>query len=410
MVDDASEWGSLRSEFALLAKHLDERALRLVAGARAVALGEGGVTVLHRATGIARSTIQRGVSDLQEGALALGRVRRDGAGPKPAIDKQPLLLAELDALVHPYTRGDPMSELRWTTKSTAKLRDELAARGFTASAPTVSKYLKMLGYSLQAPSKTREGKDHPDRDAQFQHINRQSAIFMALGQPVVSVDTKKKELIGNFHRAGQEWQPTGEPEEVNTHDFPDKKLGKVVPYGVYDVANNKGWVNVGIDHDTAEFAVESLRRWWQEDGRIDYSGAGSLLVCGDSGGSNGARVRLWKLELQRFATESGLTITVAHFPPGTSKWNKIEHRLFSQITMNMRGRPLTTREVAVSVIGSTTTRTGLRVKAALDPRLYEKGRKVTNDEMSTISEQRNSFQGLWNYTIHPGGRGASAEA
>ncbi len=395
------------AEFAILEKHLDERSFRLVAGARAQALGEGGVMALHRATGIARSTIQRGMADLRDNALPAGMVRRTGAGPKLAIDKQPLLLAELDALVHPYTRGDPESPLRWTTKSTAKLRDELANRGFTASAPTVAKYLKMLGYSLQAPSKTKEGKDHPDRDAQFEHINGQAALFMALGQPVVSVDTKKKELVGDFHRGGQEWQPGGEPERVRTHDFPDKTLGKIVPYGVYDVANNKGWVNVGIDHDTAEFAVASLRRWWVEDGQSDFAGAGSLLVCADSGGSNGSRVRLWKLEMQQFATETGLTITVCHFPPGTSKWNKIEHKLFSQITLNMRGRPLTTREVAVSVIGSTTTRTGLRVKAALDTKLYQDGRKVTDVEMSAISHQRNSFHGDWNYTIHPGGRQTS---
>lgn len=397
-VDDSERvWAA---EFERLSKHLDERALRLVAAARAAALGPGGVTAVHRASGLARSTIQRGMADL-DGEVFEERVRREGAGRKTATDKQPNLLAALDLRVHPYTRGDPMSPLRWTTKSTAKLARELTAEGFTITPPTVAKYLKMLGYSLQAPSKTEEGSDHPDRDAQFQHIADQSTLFTALGQPVISVDAKKKELIGDFHRSGQEWQPVGEPTRVNTHDFIDKELGKVVPYGIYDVARNTGWVNVGVDHDTAEFAVMSVRRWWRDSGRTDYPEAGSLLICADGGGSNGSRVRLWKAELQALATETGLTITVCHFPPGTSKWNKIEHRLFSQITLNMRGRPLTTREVAVNVIGATTTQTGLTVKAVLDTGTYPKGRKVADDEMSRLLVQRNSFHGEWNYTIHP---------
>ena len=359
------------------------------------------------ATGLSRGTIRAGLRELDtpvppnEGRPPTGRLRRPGGGRKLLVDHDPDLLRDLEALVDPVTRGDPMSPLRWTCKSAAKLAEGLRSRGHPVSERTVNRLLHALGYSLQGNRKTIEGKDHPDRDAQFQYINRRVKAFQRQGQPVVSVDTKKKELVGRYRNGGREWQPKGRPEEVKVHDFIDKELGKAIPYGVYDLAADTGWVSVGVDHDTAEFAVESLRRWWQRMGSRAYPRAKRLLLTADGGGSNGTRCRLWKVELQRLADEIGLDISVCHFPPGTSKWNKIEHRMFCHITENWRGRPLVSREVVVNLIGSTTTKTGLEIKAELDRGSYPTGREVTDQQMEGLSIKREKFHGEWNYTIRP---------
>jgi len=398
---------AIESKFTTLEPLLDERARRLWAAVEARALGRGGIIRVAEATGLSRGTIRAGLRELDTPALPderrppTGRLRRPGGGRKPLVDHDPDLLRDLEALVDPVTRGDPMSPLRWTCKSAAKLAAGLRSRGHTVSERTVNRLLHDLGYSLQANRKTTEGKDHPDRDSQFRYINRRVKAFQRQGQPVVSVDTKKKELVGRYRNGGREWQPKGQPEEVKVHDFIDKDLGKAIPYGVYDLAADKGRVSVGVDHDTAEFAVETLRRWWQRMGSRVYPRAKKLLITADGGGSNGTRCRLWKVELQRLADEVGLHISVCHFPPGTSKWNKIEHRLFCHITENWRGRPLVNREVVVNLIGSTTTKTGLEIRAELDGGTYPVGREVTEQQMESLSIKREQFHGEWNYTIRP---------
>lgn len=393
---------AIRRRFTTVAKILDERQRRLWAAAEAKALGYGGVSMVARATGITRPTIHAGLKELAAGsALPAGRVRRTGAGGKLLIATQPGLKVALDALVEPTTRGDPESPLRWTCKGVRRLAVELQAQKFRIGRQKVADLLRELGYSLQANRKTREGSRHPDRNAQFEYIDRRVRQFQRRGQPVISVDTKKKELVGDFKNGGREWRPKGKPEEVRVHDFVDKTLGKAIPYGVYDLTENAGWVSVGTDHDTAEFAVEAIRRWWRHMGRAAYPRAEALLVTADGGGSNGVRCRLWKVALQRLADELGLAISVSHFPPGTSKWNKIEHRLFSQITINWRGRPLTSHEVIVEVIAGTRTETGLYVRAELDTNLYPTGVKVTDEQLETVNVRRAKFHGEWNYTIRP---------
>src|SRR5215211_2655959 len=387
--------------FAVVSPHLDERQRRLLAGAQARVLGRGGIAAVARASGMARSTVELGTAEIDQGAVPAGRVRRSGAGRPKATDRDPGLLAALDALVEPTARGDPESPLRWTCKSTRNLADELTAQGHPVSAKTVARLLAGMDYSLQATSKQVEGAQHPDRDGQFRYVNEQAKVHLAAGQPVISVDTKKKEVVGNFANGGREWQPTGEPERVNVHDFPDPKVGKAIPYGVYDLGRNAGWVGVGVDHDTAGFAVATLRRWWDQVGRATYPRADRLLVCADAGGSNGYRVRAWKTELARLAAETGLQITVCHLPPGTSKWNRIEHRLFSAISMNWRGWPLTSPEVIVELIGATTTRTGLRVHAELDRGRSPLGVKVSDGELAAVPLARHGFHGEWNYSLHP---------
>ncbi len=342
-----------------------------------------------------------GVRELDSGEAPLGRIRRPGGGRKRVVDLNPAVREALLALVEPDVRGDPMSPLRWTTKSTRKLAEELTRQGHRISADTVGDLLREEGFSLQSNAKTLEGKQHPDRDAQFHYLNEQARDHQDCGAPVISVDTKKKELVGPFKNNGREWEPRGEPVRVDTHDFPDRELGRAVPYGIYDVAANTGWVNVGTDHDTAAFAVESIRRWWNGAGRAAYPTAGRLLITADAGGSNGYRTRTWKTELARFAAEAGLTITVCHLPPGTSKWNRIEHRLFSHITMNWRGRPLTSHEVIVESIAATTTKTGLTVHAELDTNPYPTGIQVSDDEIAALPITRHRFHGDWNYTLHP---------
>jgi hypothetical protein len=402
---DADAEAVVRAKFEALAGVLNEVQTRLWAAAEARSYGHGGVVLVARATGLARGTIATGLRDLDDPAhrtqLAAGRVRRPGGGRKTLTTTQPGLAAALEDLVAPATRGDPESPLRWTSKSTTKLAAELRAAGFDVSASTVGTLLKAEDYSLQAPRKTLEGGDHPDRDAQFHHIADVTRQMQAAGQPVVSVDCKKKELIGAFTNGGREWQPKGHPQGVNVYDFVSDARFKANPYGVYDVTRNEGWVSVGIDHDTAEFAVQTLRQWWRRMGRARYADATELYITADGGGSNGARNRLWKQELQRFADATGLTIRVSHLPPGTSKWNKIEHRLFSQITLNWRGRPLTTLETIVSLIANTTTQTGLRVRAALDTRTYPTGRKVTTAQMKALALAKDDFHGEWNYTFTP---------
>ncbi len=390
----------LARKFALLWPHLNERQRRLVLGAEAEALGRGGIAAVARAARVSRPTVTKGVQDLRHPSEPMGRARRPGGGRKRLAHKDRGLLGALEALVDPATRGDPESPLRWTSKSTRELADALTAAGHPASYRTVADLLHHLGYSLQAGVKTREMTAHPDRDLQFRYLADQVRDHLDGGQPVVSVDTKKKELVGSYKNGGREWQPTGTPEKVNVYDFIGE-AGKAVPYGVYDVAANAGWVSVGRDHDTATFAVQTLRRWWQTMGFVSYPGADRLLVCADGGGSNGYRVRLWKVELAALAAETGLRITVCHLPPGTSKWNKIEHRLFSHISMNWRGRPLTSHEVIVELIGSTTTRAGLTVRAELDPAAYPKGVKITDEELVALPLVHHTFHGEWNYTLHP---------
>jgi Rhodopirellula transposase DDE domain len=380
--------------FELVSPRLDERQRRLLAAAAARTLGRGGITLVARATGMSRQTVYDGLADLDDATgLPAGRVRRAGGGRKRLVERDPGLVAALEALVDPVTRGDPESPLRWTCKSTAQLARTLTGQGHPVSDDTVGRLLKQQDYTLQRTRKTVEGAQHPDRDAQFHYLNEQATAYLAAGQPVVSVDTKKKELVGNYANGGREWQPVGAPVEVGVHDFPDPKVGKAIPYGIYDIGANTGWVSVGCDHDTAGFAVATLRRWWEQAGQALYPDARRLLVCADAGGSNGYRVRAWKTELARFAAETGLAVTVCHFPPGTSKWNRIEHRLFSAISVNWRGRPLVSHEVIVELIGATTTRTGLRVKAELDRGVYPLGVKVSDAELGAIPLAPHSWHG-----------------
>ena len=392
----------IRERYAALSPQLDERGRRCFAASEARAAGYGGIAATARATGIARSTIGRGLKDLAHGSdLPPGRVRRPGGGRKPLTEVDATLLDDLLGLVSPGERGDPMSPLRWTVRSARRIAAELRALGHRISHTVVCELLKCEGFSLQANRKTREGEGHPDRDAQFAHINARVTRAMAEKQPVISVDTKKKELVGDFKNAGRAWRPSGDPEAVRVHDFLIKELGRAVPYGVYDLAANAGWVSVGIDHDTAAFAVQTIRSWWHELGNPRYPGARRLTITADGGGSNGSRVRLWKRELQGLADELGIEISVHHFPPGTSKWNKIEHRLFSFISMNWRARPLVSYQVIVDLIGSTTTKTGLSVRCELDPNSYPKGITVSDEEMAALNLVRDEFHGEWNYTIRP---------
>jgi Rhodopirellula transposase DDE domain len=390
----------LAATFTLVAPHLTERQRRLLFGAAASALGYGGVSRVARLAETSRPTVRRGAVELAQPADPRGCIRQH-EGPKRLRDRDPGLLAALDRLVEPDTRGDPDSPLRWTCKSTRELAQALTSASHPVSDDTVGRLLTQQGYRLQRTVKTLEGAQHPDRDAQFRYLNEQARTHLAAGQPVVSVDTKKKELVGRFANGGREWQPSGEPDQVNVHDFPDPTLGKAIPYGVYDLGRNTGWVGVGTDHDTAAFAVQTLRRWWQQVGSRSYPQADRLLVCADAGGSNGDRVRAWKTELARLATETGLQVTVCHLPPGTSKWNRIEHRLFSAISMNWRGRPLTSHEVIVELIGATTTQTGLRVHAELDQGTYPLGVRVRDEQLAAVPLARHGFHGEWNYTMQP---------
>jgi len=381
---------------------LNERTRRLWAAAEARSHGRGGISAVSRATGIDQETIRRGVRELESGeALEEGRVRRPGAGNKPISETHPKIEEELERLVAPETRGDPESPLRWTSKSAAKLAGGLAKRGYEVSDRTVLRLLKRMGYSLQANRKTREGADHPDRDAQFQHINDTVAAAIKRHQPAISVDTKKRELVGDFKAIGRELEKKGKPTLVRTHDFKDKELGHAIPYGVYDLQNDEGWVNVGIDSDTAQFAAASIRGWWENLGCERYPHAKELTITADAGGSNSYRTKLWKVELQKLADATGLALTVCHFPPGTSKWNKVEHRLFSFISTNWRGKPLISHEVIISLIAATTTSTGLKVYAQLDARPYPKEIEVTDDELAAVNITRHPFHGDWNYTITP---------
>jgi len=380
---------------------------RLVAAAESAAIGYGGVSLVARATGVSRRAITQGMRELsqqkvpRESSPSQPRIRRKGGGRKRTVDKDPALREDLDRLVEPATRGDPESPLRWTCKSVRKLAEELRREGHAVSYQTVAELLHEMDYSLQANQKTLEGSQHADRNQQFEYINRKARRYLKRGEPVISVDTKKKELVGDFKNPGREWQPQGQPEQVRVHDFeirqPDK--GKVAPYGVYDLGRNVGWVSVGVDHDTAEFAVESIRRWWRWMGRRSYAKAKRLLITADAGGSNGARVRLWKWELQRLADETGLEISVCHFPPGTSKWNKIEHRLFSFISQNWRGKPLVSHQVIIDLISATTTTTGLTVKSRIDTNIYERGLRVSDQQMAELQLRREKFHGDWNYKL-----------
>ena len=400
MIDDVA----IGLRFRALDPLLDERGRRRFAAAEALAAGRGGVTAVSRVTGIARSTINRGQAELRDEAVPaapLDRVRRAGGGRKSLAATDKTLLRDLRALVEPATRGDPMAPLLWSAKSLRNLAKELRACGHRIGHNVVAKLLRELGYSLQANRKTLEGASHPDRDAQFNYINDQVKIALAAGQPAISVDTKKKELVGDFKNNGREYRPEGDPQKVRVHDFVIPELGRAAPYGVYDIADNTGWVSVGIDHDTASFAVNSIRRWWQTMGRERYPKARQLVITADGGGSNGSRVRLWKFELQALANELDIEITVCHLPPGTSKWNKIEHRLFSFITQNWRGRPLLSYQTIVQLIAATNTDAGLTVRSELDINTYPKGVKVADAEMDALNLRRHNFHGEWNYTIKP---------
>jgi transposase len=393
----------LREKYQALALFMDERVLRRWAAAEARSLGWGGTSAVSTVTGLSRTTIQAGLAELHQPTPELPpeRIRRRGAGRPRLTRTDPTLLEDLQNLLEPATRGEPEAALLWTSRSTRHLAEELVQRGHLVSHDTVGRLLEEIGYSLQANRKTREGTDHPDRDAQFGYINRQVRTFQKAGQPVISVDAKKKELVGNFRNSGREWHRRGEPELVRAKDFPDKQLGKAIPEGVYDVSRNEGWVSVGVDHDTAEFAGASIRRWWEEMGSAVYPRASRLLITADAGGSNGYRSRLWKVVLQDLATALGLRITMCHFPPGTSKWNKIEHRMFSYITKNWRGRPLVSRGVIVNLIGHVRTRKGLRIRAELDPNNYPEGIRVSDAELARVRLRRANFHGDWNYTILP---------
>jgi transposase len=389
-------------KYRALAPVLTERSRRLWAASEAKALGHGGIAQVVRATGISRSTVERGLRELEsDEVLDPERTRRPGGGRKAATERDPSLLRDLDALVEPTAAGDPDSPLRWTSKSVRNLAEGLREMGHEASHTLVAAMLHDLGYSLQANLKTREGRQHPDRDAQFRYINARVRRAHTARVPAISVDTKKKELVGDFKNAGREWRPKGDPEAVRVHDFLVPDQGKAIPYGVYDLHRNEGWVSVGIDHDTGSFAVNAVRRWWKQMGRAVYGGTDSLLITADAGGSNGSRLRLWKWELQKFANKTGLSITVCHFPPGTSKWNKIEHRLFSHIAMNWRGKPLTALATIVSLIGATTSTSGLRVRSEIDRRAYPAGVRISDEQMARLALERHRFHGDWNYTIHP---------
>jgi hypothetical protein len=389
--------------FEVVMPHMNELQRRVVAGATAELLGRGGKSAVAVASGMSRTTVTKAEGEVTEGIEPSTRLRAVGGGDKLKIDKLPGLLETIDELVYPDTRGNPMSLMRWTSKSSVKLAEELQRRGFSVSSSTVLRVLHYLGYSLQANAKVTEGRQHPDRDEQFRHLNDTAASFIKRAQPVISVDTKKKELIGDFANGGSEWALSGSPERVNVHDFKDPELGeyaKAIPYGVYDLANNEGWVNVGDTADTSEFAVESIRRWWHQMGKERFKDAHSLLITADAGGSNGYRVRAWKVELARLARETGLAITVCHYPPGTSKWNKIEHRMFSFITMNWRGKPLTSLRTIIELISATSTSTGLTIQADYDPGWYPKGVKITDKQLAALPLAPHDFHGEWNYTIN----------
>ena len=392
---------AMKKTYVLLSPHLDERTRRLWCAAQAQALGHGGLTRVQEATGVSRSCLTRGITDLAASPFPEGVVRRPGGGRKRVTEHAPALLADLDALIEPTKRGDPMRGLRWTCKSTRHLARELTAKGHVVSHTTVAEELHLQQYSLKGNRKTQEGASHPDRDAQFLHIHETASVFQKRGEPVISIDTKKKELIGNYKNGGREWAPKGAPREVKVHDFLDKQLGKAIPYGVYDIAKNRGFVSVGIDKDTGEFAVQTIRRWWSSVGREAYPNSTQIYLTADGGGSNASRSRLFKLELQKLADESDLRITVSHYPPGTSKWNKIEHRMFCHITANWRAVPLESREIIVELISHTTTEKGLTIQAELDTNTYKKGRVVTKQEFAALALTREAFHGEWNYTLAP---------
>ena len=393
---------ALEKKYTLLLPYLNERQQRLVAAADAQLLGRGGIVRVAAASGLSRTTIHRGLQELQGSKVPRERVRQSGGGRRPIKQQQPEVITELERLVDPATRGDPMSPLRWTCKSTSRLAAELRGKGYRIGARTVADLLhKDLGYSLQANRKTKEGSSHPDRNAQFEYIREQTQAFQERGQPVVSVDAKKKELVGEFKNVGREWQPKGSPELVATHDFPNKELGKGIPYGVYEEGGDRGWVSVGVDHDTAEFATATIRRWWNRMGSKTYPQARELLILADSGGSNSSRTRLWKVALQRLADQIELRLSVCHFPPGTSKWNKIEHRMFCHITQNWRGKPLVSHEVIVNLISHTTTKTGLTIQAELDTSAYPTGIHVSDEELARVNIEKAEFHGEWNYRILP---------
>jgi len=396
MIDETA----IRLRYEALRPSLDERGRRLFAAAEARAAGVGGVSAVARATGVARSTIDRGLKEL-DAPQSTGKIRRAGGGRLALPQKDPTLLQDLQKLLEPATLGDPMRPLLWVSKSHAKLAAALREMGHQVSATRIPQLLERLGYRRQVNRKTKEGANHPDRNAQFEHINAKVLAFQNAGHPAISVDTKKKELIGDYKNAGSDYRPQGRPIDVNVHDFADKQLGKAIPYGVYDIGANAGWVSVGVDHDTAEFAVNAIRRWRELLGRERYPASNQLLITADGGGSNGSRVRLWKLELQKFADETGLTITVCHYPPGTSKWNKIEHRLFCHITQNWRGRPLTSRLAIIELIAATTTNSGLKVRCELDGNSYPKGVKVCDEDMAALNIAPDPFHPEWNYTIAP---------
>ncbi len=392
----------LQKKFTWVWPLLDERSRRLLAANEAMSLGYGGISAVHQACGLSRQSISNGIREIKEGATTLpGRIRNSGAGRKSILVADPLLVMALEELIDGHTRGDPQSPLRWTCKSTRTLAKQLSKKQHPISHTKVAQILHSLNYSLQSNRKTEEGADHPDRDAQFQHINAQVSQSMEQGQPVISVDTKKKELIGNYANDGQQWLAAKEPINVQGHDFPNPDIPRAYPYGIYDLARNAGFVNVGTDHDTGEFAVASIRGWWRQEGKKLYPQATKLLITADGGGSNGSRLRLWKVELQKLANETGLAISVCHFPPGTSKWNKVEHRLFSFITSNWRGEPLIDYETIVNLIANTTTAKGLKVKCRLDRRKYPIGRKIGDEEMRRVNVVRNTFHGEWNYVIQP---------
>jgi transposase len=394
-------------KFKKLSSMMNEKLKRRWAACEALALGRGGVSAVADATGMSRATIRKGIQEVEQGfgdlasRIAGERIRRPGAGRLAITDQDPTFVLDLKRLIEPATRGEPTSPLLWTSKSTRKLAEELQRQGHQVSYRTVARVLQDLGYSLQANRKTREGNQHPDRDAQFEYINKKVRGFQRRGQPIISVDAKKRELLGDFKNGGREWQPKGQPEPVRTHDFKDKDLGVGIPYGVYDPTQNNGWVSVGIDHNTAEFATETIRRWWQRMGSKTYPEATELLITADGGGSNGSRARLWKVCLQELADGLGLKITVCHFPPGTSKWNKIEHRMFCHITENWRGRPLVSQTVIVNLIANTTTASGLTINAQLDKNIYDLGIKVSDEELAEVNMTKHGFHGEWNYTIAP---------
>ncbi len=397
-----ADTASIAARFEALKGLVDERSRRLVAAAESQAIGRGGISAVARATGLSRIVIRQGIAELKDpGPLAPGRIRRPGGGRKKATEKDGSLKSDLEELLESTTRGDPEAPLRWTSKSVRRLTAELERKKHQVSHQVVADLLHALGYSLQANRKTKEGSSHPDRNAQFEHLNKKVKWCLSRAQPVISVDTKKKELVGDFKNNGQELRPKGDPERVRVHDFVDLELGRATPYGVYDLGRNSGWVSVGMDHDTAEFAVETIRRWWRSMGRPAYPATKRLLITADAGGSNGSRLRLWKRELQRLADETGLRIAVCHFPPGTSKWNKIEHRLFSYISQNWRGKPLRSFQTIVNLIAATTTSTGLKVHAELNTSSYQSGIKISKQEFEQIRIQHDKFHGDWNYEIQP---------